>query len=129
MSLFEVVLPYPPSVNTYKRVGRITTTKSGKKLQMRVNTETTKYFYWQVWMKCKVKGLESFGEAVISLEIDVYPPDRRKRDLDNICKPAIDSLMRAGLFDDDSQIARLLVTRKAIIDQGQIIVRISHYVT
>jgi crossover junction endodeoxyribonuclease RusA len=75
-------------------------------------------------MLVRQKGFEGFGGAVLSLEMDVYPPDKRKRDIDNLIKPGIDSLMNSGLFDDDSQIARLLVVRKHIIPGGEVIVRI-----
>lgn len=122
--MIEITLPYPPTVNHFKRTGRILTTKSGKQYQPRVNTDATKRFYYEVWMLVRQSGLEGLGEATISLELDIYPPDKRKRDIDNVIKPTVDSLMRSGLFDDDSQIARLLVTRKVMISQGQIIVRI-----
>lgn len=125
--MITLTLPYPPSVNHYKRAGRLTTTKSGKVFQPRINTDATKRFYYEVWMKVRVSGFKSLGGAILSLEMDVYPPDKRKRDIDNVIKPAIDSLMNSGLFDDDYQIARLIVTRCSIIEHGQIIVRIAPY--
>jgi crossover junction endodeoxyribonuclease RusA len=66
-------------------------------------------------------------EATISVEIDLHAPDRRKRDIDNTIKPTLDALQKAGLILDDNQIACLLVTRKVIMAQGQIIVRIKPY--
>lgn len=69
-------------------------------------------------------GIKSLGSASIALEMDIYPPDKRKRDIDNGIKPTLDALQKAGVYDDDNQIARLLVTRMVIIPQGQIIVRI-----
>lgn len=126
--MIELILPYPPSVNHYKRVGRTITTKTGKKFQSRVDSPLTKRFYYEVFMIARQKTQLGFQGATISLEIDVFPPDKRKRDLDNILKVLIDALQKANLFDDDSQIARLLVTRRGIIDQGQIIVRMQPYV-
>ena len=32
----------------------------------------------------------------------VQRPDRRRRDLDGLCKPALDILVKAGVTDDDS---------------------------
>lgn len=44
----------------------------------------------------------------LSLYGEFYPPDRRRRDLDNVGgKVLLDSLQAAGLFDDDSQIKEL----------------------
>jgi crossover junction endodeoxyribonuclease RusA len=43
--------------------------------------------------------------------MDAFPPDRRRRDLDNIQKPVLDALQHAGVYEDDSQID-LLVTRR-----------------
>ena len=61
---------------------------------------------------------------MISVEVDAYPPDGRKRDITNILKVLCDSLQRGGLFDDDYQIAKLLIQRKEIIEDGQVVVRV-----
>jgi len=127
--MIELTLPYPPSVNHYKTIGRIQRTTTGKLYQTRINSNETKRYYFEVWflvqhLKAK-EGLISFDSATISVEVDVYPPDGRKRDLDGCLKVLLDSMQRAGLYNDDYQIARLLVQRKCIIKGGQIIVRIS----
>jgi crossover junction endodeoxyribonuclease RusA len=130
--MIEIKLPYPPSVNHYKRAGRITTTANGKIYQKRVNSDATNRFFYEVWVEISrmrsQEGLKSFGDATISVEIDAYPPDKRKRDLDNILKVLLDSLQKTSVYKDDNQIARLLVTRCPTIAQGQIIVRIKHHV-
>jgi len=38
------------------------------------------------------------------MSIECYPPDRRKRDLDNLGKCIADSLQHARVYADDSQI-------------------------
>lgn len=123
--MIELILPYPPSLNHYKRAGRTIVTKRGKIFQSRVNTDATKRFFYEVWYLVKQKQIESLGGAPIALEIDVFPPDKRKRDLDNVLKVTLDALQNAGLFDDDYQVSRLFVERMGIIRQGQIIVRIA----
>jgi crossover junction endodeoxyribonuclease RusA len=40
----------------------------------------------------------------LMVEIIIYPPDKRKRDIDNIKKALFDALQHAGLYEDDSQI-------------------------
>ena len=120
-----LVLPYPPSVNHYKSVGRIVRTSNGKLYQKRVNSNKTLQFYHEVWLRIRQEGVISFGKSTISVSVDVYPPDKRRRDIDNLAKLILDSLQRGGLYDDDYQIARLLVVRRDIIPLGQIIVSIS----
>jgi len=127
----EITLPWPPNVNHYKKAGRLVRTKSGKLYQARVNTDATKQFYWEVWCKVKAamasEGVKSFNSAIISVEIDAHSPDKRKRDLDGILKVLLDSMQKAGLYDDDYQIARLLVTRMDNITHGKVVVRISEF--
>jgi crossover junction endodeoxyribonuclease RusA len=120
----SLILPYPPSVNHYKKVGQIVRTKKGKLYQKRYNSPETQAYYYQVWMLVRQERLKSFAGATISMQIEVCPPDKRKRDLDGILKVLLDSLQHAGLYDCDSQIARLLVIRKDIIKYGQLIVKV-----
>lgn len=128
MTEVTITLPYPPTVNHYKTIGRTVVTKSGKAFQQRINSEKTKRYFYEVWFKIQhlkaKEGLKSFDSAIISLEVDVYPPDKRRRDLSNILKVLEDSLQKAGLYNDDYQISRLVVERKGIIPQGQIVVRV-----
>lgn len=126
--MMELELPYPPCVNHYKRPGRLIKTKSGKVFQARVNTdETNKYFFSVgtiIFRKLRAEGIKSFQGATISVEVYAYPPDKRRRDLDGILKVLLDSMQKAGLYDDDYQVARLYVERKDTISGGKVIVRI-----
>jgi Holliday junction resolvase RusA-like endonuclease len=45
--------------------------------------------------------------GAVSFAVECYPPDRRRRDLDNLLKCLQDSVTAAGVLDDDSQIKRL----------------------
>lgn len=47
----------------------------------------------------------------LSLFICAFPPDRRRRDLDNLLKCIGDSLQHAGLYKDDSQIDCIYIKR------------------
>ncbi len=49
--------------------------------------------------------------------MDAFPPDRRRRDLDNIQKPVLDAMQHAGVYLDDSQVD-LLVTRRCDVLPG-----------
>jgi crossover junction endodeoxyribonuclease RusA len=63
-----------------------------------------------------------YGSSPISLQIWVYPPDRRKRDISNIIKIVEDSLQDAGIYDDDFQINLLVVERGKILKGGKVTV-------
>ena len=60
------------------------------------------------------------------LEVDVivFPPDRRRRDIDNVQKALLDALQHGGAYDDDSQIVRLSIEKGDPVEGGKTIVRI-----
>ncbi|NBW20709.1 MAG: RusA family crossover junction endodeoxyribonuclease [Caulobacteraceae bacterium] len=58
----------------------------------------------------------------VRVVIEAFPPDRRKRDLDNILKSLLDALTHAGVWEDDSQIEDLRIYRSTIA--GMVKVRI-----
>jgi crossover junction endodeoxyribonuclease RusA len=58
----------------------------------------------------------------LRVEIEAWPPDKRKRDLDNILKSLLDALTYAGIWEDDSQIDDLRIYRATI--GGMVKVRI-----
>lgn len=64
----------------------------------------------------------------IELIVDAYPPDKRERDLDNILKVLIDSLQRAGLFNNDSQIDKITIERKHIVKKGSVSLTLKEYI-
>ena len=134
MNEIELVLPWPPSVNHYKKIGGIVQTKTGKLYQKRVNTNETKMFYYQVWMRVKPKlPHEGFifrnsATMCLSLTVDLYPPNERRYDIDNRLKVLLDSLMHSKVIADDSQIHRLFVQKMDTIEGGQVIVKVSELV-
>ncbi|MFV9998433.1 MAG: RusA family crossover junction endodeoxyribonuclease [Arsenophonus endosymbiont of Dermacentor nuttalli] len=65
---------------------------------------------------CKRLSQRLGGEGV------PHPPDRRKRDLDNLMKAPIDALCHDGLIIDDSKIDVLHVERKEIIKGGKLVI-------
>ena len=98
MRFLTLRLPWPPSVNTYWRHivinGRPRTliSKAGRQYKTHVQLIASRY-----------------GPFVkpIAMWIHAYPPDRRKRDIDNILKAPLDSLEKAGVYKNDSQIVEL----------------------
>lgn len=106
------ILPYPPTVNHYYgRRGTITFIKTkGRKYRDEV--------YYKL-MSTKLL------EGKLKLHIDVYPPDKRKRDLDNINKCLLDSLQYAGIIKDDFDIDFLSMQRHEIVKGGKVIIKLS----
>ena len=88
-------LPWPPSVNRYYRhVGpRVLISREGRRFRRMCVSRLAGQFR-------KLAGK-------VSLVGEFYPPDSRRRDLDNVLKCTLDSLVHAGLMADDSQIKRI----------------------
>ena len=93
-------LPWPPSVNRYYRhVGpRVLISREGRKYRMMVVS--------------RLGGRYAKQKGRLRLTAEFYPPDARRRDLDNLLKCTQDSLQAAGLFEDDSQIKSLRLDMK-----------------
>lgn len=106
-------LPFAPSLNRYYRhVGpRVLISREGRLYRRMVVSRLGGLF-------------EKFSEAV-SLSLDCYPPDRRRRDVDNILKCLLDSLVGAGVIEDDSLIKRLHVEMREPIPEGLIHVHVA----
>jgi len=131
---YELCLPWPPSVNHYKKVGRIVKTKTGKLYQQRKNTCHTEKFYFDTYIVHKQsmpqEWLKFADSDTISFDVRVYlyPPNSSRYDIDNNLKVLFDGLVRAKVIKDDSQITRLYVEKCHIIEHGKVIVRIQESV-
>jgi len=112
----KLILPYPPSVNSYW----------GFKGSHRFLTIKAREFKANCLVAYKQLQQLGFGAARLEVHIELYPPDRRKRDIDNGIKSLLDSLCQAGIFDDDSQIDSLHIVRKELFKKGKCIVTIQN---
>ncbi len=45
----------------------------------------------------------------VAVKLELYPPDNRRRDIDNTLKCLFDSFTHAGVWEDDSQVKSLTV--------------------
>ena len=59
--------------------------------------------------------------------MDAFPPDRRRRDLDNLQKPLLDALQHAGVYEDDSQIDLLVSRRRELATPSRVQVEITEF--
>jgi crossover junction endodeoxyribonuclease RusA len=60
----------------------------------------------------------------LAVRVDLHPPDKRRRDLDNCAKAILDALAHAGVFEDDSLIDDLRLVRREIVKGGSAVVSI-----
>lgn len=60
----------------------------------------------------------------IAVMVVAVMPDKRKRDLDNLCKSLFDAMTHAGVWQDDSQINTLLIRRNGVKAPGRVIVTV-----
>lgn len=97
----QITLPWPPTANTYWRRKGNRYFISSKGIQFRNTTA----------LIC-IPYKNYFAETDrLFLGINAFPPDNRRRDLDNLLKATQDSLQYAGFYKDDSQIDSLSVVR------------------
>lgn len=114
--LIDLELPFPPSVNTYWRhVGsKVLVSAQGRKYRSDVEVIAFAKF---------MRRVECHGE--LELLVDLYPPDNRRRDIDNPVKALLDSLQAARIFENDNQVKRLVVEMRDVVKGGKAVVRIN----
>jgi crossover junction endodeoxyribonuclease RusA len=96
MSAITLTLRWPPTINHY-----YVRSKRG----MFIGPEGQAYRV-HVIEKLREAGARAL-EGPLRMSINAFPPDKRRRDLDNILKALWDALQRGGAFNDDSQIKSL----------------------
>lgn len=99
--IMEFELPWPPSVNHYYRhVGaKVLISRDGRKYREMIVS------------RFRSDNVETF-RGPVELSIELYPPDNRRRDADNSLKCLLDAFTHGGLYEDDSLIRRLVVTKR-----------------
>jgi Holliday junction resolvase RusA-like endonuclease len=112
----DLELPYPPSVNHLWRHFRNRTVLSSKGREYRRAVRL---------VLASRSVTPQHGSLAVS--IDVNPPDRRRRDLDNLHKALLDALGRGGAYFDDFQIDRLTITRCGIVRGGRVRVSVKPF--
>ncbi|MCE6964924.1 RusA family crossover junction endodeoxyribonuclease [Enterobacter sp. MW07] len=102
----KLMLPFPPSVNTYWRApnsgplkGRHLISAKGRAYQSAACAAIIE----------QLRRLPKPSSSPASVEIVLFPPDARRRDIDNYNKALFDALTHAGVWEDDSQVKRMLV--------------------
>ncbi len=120
----KLVLPFPPSVNTYWRApnkgplaGRHLISAKGRAYQSDACAAIIE----------QLRRLPKPSSAPAAVEIVLFPPDARRRDIDNYNKALFDALTHAGIWEDDRQIKRMLVEWGPVTQKGKVEITISKY--
>ncbi|WOZ75696.1 RusA family crossover junction endodeoxyribonuclease [Kosakonia sacchari] len=120
----KLKLPFPPSVNTYWRApnkgplkGRHLISAAGRKYQSDACAAIIE----------QLRRLPKPSSEPASVEVILYPPDVRRRDIDNYNKALFDALTHAGVWEDDSQVKRLLVEWGPVQQGGMVEITISRF--
>lgn len=109
----ELELPYPPSINHYwRRVGyRTLISREGRRFRQRVLAILA------------ALGVEPLL-GPLAVQVEIFPPESRRRDIDNVQKALLDALAHGGAYVDDSQIVQLAIEKREPVDGGKTVVRI-----
>ena len=116
----EFDLPWPPTLNTYYRrhtIGRKIFTSLSK--GARIYKKQVEYI---VVKECLKLGIDQPFE----IEFYAFPPDNRKRDVDNLLKAPMDAMESAGVFKNDSLCWSLKIKKYNYVKAGLLKVVI-HY--
>ncbi len=114
-----LALPWPPSINDYwlrNKGGGVRVGEKGRQYRNDV--------------AALLVGVRGFGDkARLSVDVELYPPDRRKRDVDNTWKALLDSLKSrkgfVGIYGDDGQIDATSNLRVGVERPGRALVRVA----
>jgi len=116
--MITLTLPWPPTVNTMfptSRSGHRFLSKRGKEFAVAV-------------MKAVMldrRGCTTKPETGrLAYRLSAWPPDKRTRDLSNLLKSVEDSLTKAGVWLDDSQVDHIEVDRMPIAKGGRCTIEI-----
>lgn len=103
-----VDIPWPPSANRYWRnwQGRMVKSTEARNYQAAVGNQSLA----EKWDKFQHQRVKVFIEA--------FPPDKRKRDLDNVQKVTLDSFEYSGVFFNDEQVDDLRIVRREVVPGG-----------
>lgn len=111
-------LPYPPSVNSYWRANG----------HRRYISKEGVAFTNEVSLIVKTQKPKTFGDKQVAISVMIHPRSKRKFDLDNTLKAILDALMKAGMYDDDSQIEYIEIARGEAVDGGKAVVHLYDYI-
>lgn len=121
-----LVLPFPPSGNTYYRSIRM-----GQSCRVLISKKGREYREQVIQLVDELRIADPNFAALIpfdkrlSVSVLLNAPTRRKYDIDNRSKALLDALQHAGIYLDDEQIDVLILRRGEVCKGGRVTVSIS----
>ena len=112
----QLILPFPPTINSYyvqTKRGRFIS-KTGRKFRLTVAQDVREQL-----------GSMDIIEDRLLVEVTLFVPDKRIRDVDNYMKPLLDACTEAGVWEDDRLIDQLFIYRGALVPKGRTLLTIS----
>ena len=109
-------LPWPPTINSYYKM-----TRQGQ----RYLDPKVREFRQLVLDAVREQAPGLTLESRLFMEVYLFPPDRRKRDVDNYMKGLLDALTEAELWTDDSQVDQLHIYRGEVVKAGSVRIEVS----
>ncbi len=121
MSYIRLEFPYPPSVNGYWRrvANRTVLSRQARDYRKKVR------FLW--FCHRTLHPHRELAKASVAVRVVAFPPDRRRRDLDNLLKAVLDAIEAAGIIQDDAQVRRLEVEWGAPVSGGSVVLTITEF--
>jgi len=115
----NIVLPFPPVTGNHMW-------KHAKGKHYLV--KEAKDYYADVMMAVQMQGAHLNTDEKLRLQVLLYPPDNRRRDMDNAWKVIGDAMTKAGVWLDDSQIRAKLIEWQEPVKGGRVLVNLARYV-
>lgn len=115
--MIEFSIPFPPSVNN------ITAVAKGRKIMSKRGRQFKKDAVAAI--KAQYRGPVQTGR--LALRLTLYPPCRRKRDIDNYSKGVLDAITAANVWADDELVDDIRVIRGPVVTGGACFVEISKF--
>lgn len=110
---------WPPSVNRYWRHP-----SSGALAGRHLVSTEGRLYRALVAESALLHAIHRPATGRLEVVIDASPPDRRRRDLDNVLKSLLDALVHANVILDDEQIDKLSIIRKPPAAPGSVAITI-----
>jgi len=129
MTEIAFTVPWPPSVNNYYVRGEWRRARSGKMYQATGLTKEGQRYRDELPLVLleQLHGRRVTFHGQVEVELECHPPDKRKRDLDNIEKALFDALQHARILGNDYQIWRKTSERLHVVRGGCVRVTVRPY--
>ena len=117
--IVPLVLPFPPSGNTYYRSIRM-----GRSCRVLISKRGREYKQTVSDMIAAIDEPSFPLTTRLGISIMLHAPTRRKCDIDNYTKALFDALESAGVIENDNQFDQMAISRGEIIKGGRAVVNI-----